>query len=219
MQRADIFAILEEKIRKVGDAKSKPVRMAVNGIEGTGKTTFACAFVDDLRARGLNAYHVSIDGFHFPKIIRYRQGRDSAAGYYEDSYDEEAFVKQVLLRSQSSPPAYVRAVHDLATDAVLSLQPIRIEQDAVLVTDGCYLFKPVYNDHWDFRLYLKASFETALERGANRDAAKLGGYSKSQAKFNRRYHAVSKRYIAEVNPEALADMIIDMSDFEDLKIL
>jgi len=217
MKQIEAFSLVRDKIDKIQAAKSKPVRVAINGIEGTGKTTFAIRFVEYLKAQSCSAFHVSIDGFHFNKNKRYKQGRDSADGYYEDSYNEAAFVDKVLKMSQGDPPRYISATHDLSTDEYLNLKPQSLPDKAVIVTDGCYLFKPIFNPFWDLRIYLKTDFNTALERGAQRDRHVLGGYDEAKKKFGLRYHAASKRYLSEVSPEALADIIIDNTDFEDLK--
>lgn len=201
MNQVEIFSIIINEIRKIRKIKFKPIRIVVNGIEGTGKTTFSAALVTYLNRQNYVAHHVSIDGFHFNKEIRYRQGRDSASGYYEDSYDESAFVEKVLLRSQQMPPEYIEATHDLLTDAYLDLPPVSLKNNSVIVTDGCYLFKPVFNSHWDFRIYLKTDFGTALARGAKRDEIALDGFENAKQKFKLRYHKASRRYIDEVHPE------------------
>jgi uridine kinase len=41
--------------------------------------------VSAIAMRGRPAVHLDSDGFHNPRDIRYRQGRDSARGYYEGS--------------------------------------------------------------------------------------------------------------------------------------
>jgi len=219
MKQVEVFSLINDKIRKIKQAKSKPIRVAVNGIEGTGKTTFAISLVGYLNTHNQNAFHITIDGFHFNKKTRYRQGRNSAKGYYEDAYDEKSFVENVLLRSQGEPPEYIAATHDLRTDAYLNLSPETIDAGAILVTDGCYLLKPIFNKFWDLRIYLKTDFETALGRGVERDQVALGGYDSTKQKFEQRYHAASKRYISEVNPQKLADMIVDISDFKNLLIV
>ena len=66
---------------------------------------------------------------------------------------------------------------------------------------------------------MKTDFDTALVRGAERDKVALNGYENAKQKFKLRYHKASKRYIAEVNPEELADIIIDMTNFENMAIL
>lgn len=219
MKQEEAFSIILDAIETISERKTKPIRIAINGIEGTGKTTFATNLVMYVNAKHFPAFHVSIDGFHFNKRIRYRQGRNSAKGYYEDAYDEATFVEMVLQRSQKSQSEYIEATHDLKTDTYLNLRPKVIPSNAVLVTDGCYLFKPVFNEHWDLRVYLKTDFDTALKRGAERDKHDLGGYEEAKQKFTSRYHLASKRYISEVRPIELADLVFDITDFNSLELI
>ncbi len=85
--------VAEEIVALLGDGI---VLVAVDGVDGAGKTVFA----DEL-ARVLQACHVavlraSIDGFHNPPSIRYARGRASPEGFYLDSYDYDA-VRRLLL--------------------------------------------------------------------------------------------------------------------------
>lgn len=211
------FEKIQEKIEAMRDSRKTPLRVAINGVEGTGKTTFAEKFVKYLQENNLPAEHISIDGFHFNKETRYRQGRDSARGYYEDSYDEKGFAEKVLEQSQSG--SYIPATHDLESDKYLILDPVEIALDIIIIVDGSYLFKPVYEPHFDLKIYLKTDFDTARSRGAKRDAGHLGGEEAAARKFLARYHAASQMYIDEVNPESLADIVIDNTDFENLVLV
>lgn len=218
MTEINLFSILEQVIADLQQKKNRPLRVAINGVEGTGKTVLAEKFTHYLQSQGKAAIHASIDGFHFNKAHRYRQGRDSAMGYYEDSYDELAFVENVLRASQSDEPYYIPATHDLETDEYITLPPVVIPSNAILVTDGAYLFKPNYREHWDLKIYLKTDFETAMQRGVERDAGHLGGIEAARAKFRARYHEASRIYIAKNHPEEIADIVIDNTNFEDLLI-
>jgi uridine kinase len=55
----------------------------------------------------------------------------------------------------------------------------------------------------------------AMTRGIRRDAGQFG-LELAKAKFINRYHAASIIYIAGNQPESLADIIIDNTDFENL---
>lgn len=219
MEQNALFVKLKEEILRLQKLKEKPLRVAINGVEGAGKTTFAASFCTFLQRDGVGAIHVSIDGFHYNKAYRYQQGRNSAKGYYEDSYQEEAFVEKVLLASQKEFPSYIKAVHDLKTDEYLDLAPIHINNDSVLITDGAYLFKPAYIQHWDLKIYLEVDFDTARGRGVQRDCLHLGGIIEAEEKFKKRYHAASKLYIESCQPQTKADWLIDVSNFEDYTIL
>lgn len=215
----ELLEVLKEKIEGLAHQKSKPFRIAINGIEGTGKTVLAKKMTQFLVQAGLNAIHVSIDGFHFNKEHRYRQGRNSAKGYYEDSYDEQSFIDKVLLASQKTPSTIALATHDLETDYYLDIEAVGIANDAILITDGAYLLKKIYQPHWDLKIYLKTDFETALTRGSARDAKQFGSVEAAKEKFKLRYHQASQMYIRDCQPEQIADIIIDYTNFNQLKVL
>jgi uridine kinase len=219
MNEKEAFELIKNSILSIQEKKEKPIRIAINGIEGTGKTIMAEKLTEYLNSENTKAIQVSIDGFHFNKEVRYKQGRDSAKGYYENSYDEIAFVEKVLKSSQTEFPNYTIATHDLETDEYLSLEPIELKNNTVLVTDGAYLFKPNYRNHWDLKIYLKTSFEIAMNRGIERDKSSLGGIDLTKEKYEKRYHKSSRRYLTENEPEKIADIIIDNSDFNNLKII
>ena len=219
MTYSELFNIILDRIRTLQVHRVHPLRIGVNGIEGTGKTTFDMRLTSWLVEQDVNALTVPIDGFHFDREHRYRQGRDSAKGYYEDSYDEVAFLEKVLLASQEDPPYIIPATHDLESDEYICADPVQLKRNAVLLTDGAYLFKPIYREHWDLKIYLKTDFETALSRGVQRDAQKLGGEDAARSKFLNRYHKASQIYIDENDPESLADLIIEMTDFDAPEIV
>ena len=219
MTETELFALIRKRISTILSQKQRPVRVAINGIEGTGKTVFTRKLTTNLQTQKIKALHVSIDGFHFDKKIRYRQGKDSAKGYYEDAYDESGFVEKLLLTSQSDHPTITKATHDLDTDKYLHSAPIPIDKHTVILTDGAYLFKSTFREHWDLKIYLKTSFAMALQRGVERDRETLGGHQLAKKKFEERYHAASRRYLQENQPLDLADLVIDNSDCSDLKLL
>ena len=118
-----VFWLLSNKLSGSLTSIAKPIRVAINGIEGTGKTVFAINLSKYLTQSNINSLHISIDGFHNNKEYRYRQGRNSYKGYYEDSYNEIEFVNKVLISSQSNSPNYVESIHDLETDEYLDFKP------------------------------------------------------------------------------------------------
>ncbi len=219
MRLKEVFQLIETRIRGEQERKSLPIRVAINGVEGTGKTVFAIGLSEYLSSVDMDTHHIGIDGFHFNKAHRYRQGRDSAMGYYEDSYDEAGFRDKVLLASQREEPTITRATHDIDTDKYLEDEPVQISSNAVIITDGAYLFKSTYAEHWDLKIYLKVDFEVAMDRGVARDTELLGDSKNAEMKYRNRYHKASKIYIKEVGPESVADLVFDNTDFDDLKVL
>lgn len=62
-----------------------PTRVAVDGPDAAGKTTLADELGIALNDAGREVIRASVDGFHRPRVERYRRGPDSPEGYYEDS--------------------------------------------------------------------------------------------------------------------------------------
>lgn len=164
--------------------------------------------------------HVSMDGFHNPRAIRYRQGRGSADGYYEDAYDFDGVRRELLdPLGVGGDRRFRTALIDLAADT-----PVRDEQRIagahdVLIVDGSFLQKPQLRDAWDVVVFLEASFEAAEDRGARRDADALGGLDAARTAFRNRYHAAQRRYLAECNPAVNADVVIDAEDVAAMRLI
>jgi uridine kinase len=192
---------------------SRPTRVAVDGITAVGKTTFADDLATLLRGIDARVLRVTMDGFHNPRAVRYRQGRGSAAGYYEDAYD------LVGLRSGLLDPLgpggdrrYRTAVWDLHEDRPAGGAPSVAPDDLVLVVDGSFLQKPEVRDGWDVVVHLWCPFDAAERRGVARDAAALGGEAAARDLFRGRYHAAQRRYLDEVDPVSRADIVVDHRD-------
>lgn len=211
MATADLIDGIAEQIMALGTERR--VRVAVDGITAAGKTTFAQRLADGVQERGRPVIRVSMDGFHHPRAVRYQQGRGSADGYYEDAYDFGS-ARRALLDPLGllGDGRYRTAVIDLAADEPVDEPPELAAQNAVLVVDASFPQKREVRDAWDFVVYLRASFEAAEERGARRDAELLGGVDAARSVFRSRYHAAHRRYLAECDPEANADIVIDVED-------
>lgn len=190
-----------------------PTRVAIDGITGSGKTTFADEVAAAVRARGRDCTRVTMDGFHNPRSVRYRQGRESADGYYEDAYDFAA-LRRVLLDplGPGGDRAFRTAALDLANDVPLDLPAVVAPPDLVVVVDGSFLQRPELDDAWDAVVFLQCDFAIARTRGAARDAALLGSVEAADRLFRIRYHAAARRYVDEVDPERAAGIVIAHDD-------
>lgn len=72
------------------------VRVAIDGVDGAGKTTLADALAPVVAAQSRPVIRASVDGFHHPRAVRYARGRHSPDGFYLDSYNYVAFRKLLL---------------------------------------------------------------------------------------------------------------------------
>ena len=97
--------------------RSHPLRVAIDGIDASGKTTLADQLAPVIEQRGRPVIRASIDGFHRPRSERYRRGPDSPEGYYEDSFDC-ASLQSALLHplGPNGSRLYRHAIFDVGDD-------------------------------------------------------------------------------------------------------
>jgi uridine kinase len=111
---------------------SHPVRVAIDGPDAAGKTTLADELAVVLRARGREVIRASIDGFHRPRSQRHRQGPESPCGYYEDSFDQERLLAELLHPlGDAGSRLYRTRIFDYRADAPVRAEPMRASADAI----------------------------------------------------------------------------------------
>ena len=75
-----------------------------------------------------------------------------------------------------------------------------------LVADGVFLLHPELRDLWDLTIFLRCDRRVALERGLARDRSWM---TDAEERYATRYVPGETEYLAEVDPEALADLVVD----------
>ncbi|RAO12377.1 uridine kinase [Micromonospora noduli] len=185
------------------------VRVAVDGVDGVGKSTFADELAALLSSRGRHVVHVSADDFHHRRAARHRRGRDSPEGFWLDSYDYEALVHNVLEPfGLGGSRRYRPAVHDLRRDEVLDLAWRTAAPGAVLIVDGLFLHRDELVEFWDFSVFLDAPFAVTVARMARRD----GSHPDPEHPSLSRYVGGQRLYFAACAPHERADVVIDNQD-------
>jgi uridine kinase len=194
------------------------IRVAIDGVDGAGKTTLADALAPVVAAQGRPTIRASVDDFHHPRALRYARGRHSPDGYYLDSYDYDSFRKLLVdpLRPDGSGQ-YAARHFDLDNDRPFDLVTEQAPPTAALIVDGIFLHRPELRSYWDLSVFLKVDFEVSLPRGAQRgptfDATDAASPS------NQRYVGGQRRYLRECEPEQRADIVIDYNDLREPKAL
>ena len=186
-------------------------RVAIDGVDGAGKTHFADDLGRDLSARGAHVIRASADSFLNPPRTRHRRGRDSPEGYYRDSFDYGRLCR--LLLDPLSPGGnreYVRAVYDVRREREVHVLPELAPEHAILVFDGIFTHRDELIRYWDYSVWLEVPFDISVPRGAGRGF----GNPDPQAPKNRRYIEGQRLYMAECHPQVRAKIVIDNIDLD-----
>lgn len=204
--------VLERVAGRVLEAPSRFVlRVAIDGVDGAGKTCFADELAALLGSSGREVIRASVDGFHHPRSVRYRLGRGSPEGFYRDSYDYEA-LRACLLEplGPGGSGRYRTASYDVEAETPVTVPEAQARPGAVLLIDGIFLHRPELRRYWDVSVWLEVSFDVSVPRGARRGTGY--GSPDPEAESNRRYVGGQTRYLAECDPQARATFVVDNND-------
>lgn len=191
-------------------------RIGIDGVDGAGKTTFADEIAAAVRALGRPAVRVSLDDFHNVRSVRYRQGRHSPQGFWEDSYDYARFQRDVLDPFGPGGSRRFRPVaHDVESDALLDVEPRIADPASVLVVDGLFLHREELVTAWDLSVFLDVPFEVTAERMARRDGTSPDPDDVSM----RRYVEGQRIYFRTCSPHRRATILIDNQNFSAPRII
>lgn len=161
----------------------------------------------------------SIDGFHHPKEVRYRQGRTSAQGYYDDSFNYSSLAKNLLEPlSKNGSRVYVKKIFDVRTNTPINETPQLSTPDSILILEGIFLFGPEILHFLDYKIWIDIPFSIASERMLKRDAGVFKTEEEQRKLFNQRYTPGQQLYFDKVRPSEIADVVIDNTAFEHTKI-
>jgi uridine kinase len=164
----------------------------------------------------MDVIRTSIDNFHNPRVIRYRQGKESAIGYYEDAHDYNSFKQKLLIPlGPGGNLHYQTNSLDLAKDEYVNPKLKIANRDTIFIIDGTFLFKEDLSNLYDFKIFVKTDFELARKRGAKREEKAFGSYKKAEEMFLNRYHGASKLYLEEHSPQLNADVVINNNELDN----
>ncbi len=193
-----------------------PVRVAIDGVDCSGKTTLADELAEIVRASGRLVIRATIDGFHNPREVRYSRGADSPEGYYFDSFDYDA-VKNLLLipLGPGGSLKFQTGKFDFRTDSKVETPELTASPDSILLFDGVFLLREELIDLWDYTIFVDVTFDTVLKRAVERDAGLLGGEQSVIDRYKKRYIPGQMVYLGSVNPAVKADTVVINNDFMD----
>jgi len=187
-------------------------RVAIDGPDAAGKTTFA----DELAARVAArrpVIRLGADDFHRPPAVRYRRGDTSPEGYYLDSFDNEMIVAAVLRPlGPGGDGEYLPALFDVRSGQPVPARRLVADPRALLLFDGVFLQRKDLREHWDAAIYLHVPPAESLRRALVRDRDVLGSAEVVRDRYNVRYLPGQALCRQTDSPLDRADLVLDMTD-------
>lgn len=208
-RRGEVLGELVDRLPRL--PANEVLRVAIDGVDGAGKTHLADELAEQLQLTGRTAIRASVDGFHNPRSVRYRSGRDSAEGFFRDSYDYHG-LRAALLDplSPGGSRRYRTAIFDHRRDEAVHLPERAASGGEVLLFDGIFLHRPELRVYWDYSIFLEVAFDVSIPRGAQRGE----GSPDPTSPANRRYVEGQKLYLRTCAPLSYASVVLNNDDLD-----
>jgi uridine kinase len=199
-------ALLAEVAAEIPHTEQAHVLVGVDGVDGSGKTTFADEVVEELRRRGRTAVVIHADQFLNPSEVRYRRGRHSPDGFWLDSYDYDALEREVLIPlGPGGDGKYRTAAIDPLLDVAVTPEQCQAAAGTVAVVEGLFLHRDRLAARWDYSVFLDVPFAVSARRMADRD----GTPADPEDPKIRRYIEGQRIYFRSCRPWLRATRVVD----------
>lgn len=146
---------------------ARAVLVGISGIDGSGKGFVAARLQQLLAERGHAVVTLNVDGWLNLPGVRFGEP-DPGRHFYEHALRlDEMFARLALpLRDRRAIDLEMDYAEESATQ--YRRHTYRFSGVDVILLEGIFLFKRAYRRHFDLRLWVECSFETALRRAIAR---------------------------------------------------
>ena len=183
--------------------------VAVDGIDGSGKSTFAGRLVTALAAAGHHPVLVRVDDFR--RTLDWNSA-DEATLYYERYFDLEAMGAVVQAFATDAMTLELPGFDGISGQP-LPLRQLPLEPEAILVIEGVFVRRIPFGTIPVSHIFLSAPGSVARERLVARDVARGRRRDDIERRLDRRYLPGQARYHSECDPRGRADLVVDNSDY------
>lgn len=214
--RATVLRMVADRISAIDTGR---VRVAIDGRTAAGKTSFGHEVAKVLCEDGRDVFRASLDDFKRPWAERHLYDRFTGEGYYRNAYDNEA-VRRLLLEPAAPDGDGVVALCSI--DPITQIRhdgtTVQMPADGVLIVDGLFTLRPELAAFWECRVWIDVQSELSVDRGVARDAHR-DGLEEAAMLHRDRYGKALTLYLAEADPMAQAQVVIDNTDFANPVVL
>lgn len=179
--------------------------VTVDGLDGSGKSTFSRRLLEALSAGGQTAVAVRVDDFR--RSVDWGSASTECDAYYDNYYDLAAC--ELCLRAfVTGEPCVDLPLYDIASERRTGTRPLVLEGASIAVVEGVFpLRMPAAAE--GVLIFLETSEAEARRRIIRRDLAKGRTHAEIERRIDQRYFPSQRRYRAELGPRERADVVID----------
>lgn len=196
-----------EAIARTRDAvvPDRALLVGISGIDASGKGFVSAKLADSLRNKSLNVALISADDWlNLPDVCLNRE--NYAEHFYEHAIRFDEMLERLILPLKQHRTIDITA--DIADAKATRFCKHRYEfrKVDVVLLEGIFLFKRGNDSHFDLRIWIECSFQTALRRAIARGQEGLPPAG-TQYSFETIYFPAQRIHLDRDNPRRAANII------------
>ena len=180
--------------------------VGISGIDASGKGFVSSKLADEL-AGHLKVAVINADDWLNLPLVRFSE-TEPGRHFYENALRlDEMFESLIAPLKQNST---VNLTADFLEETSSAFQPHRyfFKDIDIILLEGIFLFKRQYVQHFDLRVWIECSFETALQRATARSQEGLSTNETIRA-YKNIYFPAQKIHFTNDLPQESADIFVD----------
>jgi len=193
------------------------VLLAVNGIDGSGKSFMAKRLAAAMIGDDVPTIAISVDDFRRP-ISWTAEGRSETDIYYDDYFDL-AELDRCLTAFLAGAASYEIQIFDSQAHRIVGTRELDFRDRRLAIVEGIFALRVAAIAARAGIVYLKTGFSEARHRITTRDTARGRTPEDVNHRIDVRYFPGQRRYIADHNPEKRAHILIDNEDVRAPRLL
>ena len=179
--------------------------VGISGIDASGKGYLAAKIADRLQMHGLKVALIRADDWlNLPDVCM--NPENYAEHFYAHAIRFDEMFERLILPLKQTREINITADCADAKATTCRKHRYNFREIDIVLLEGIFLFKPGRRDHFDLKIWIECSFETALERAIARGQEGLPPAETIKA-FKTIYFPAQRIHLARDNPRENADII------------
>jgi len=188
-------------------SSNRALLVGISGIDASGKGFVTALLDEQLRGLGWNTAVLTVDDWLNPLGVCIHRD-NPAPHFYEQALRLDEMFAQLILPLKQNRSVDLMADCGDAKSIVLRKKRHSFSKIDIVLLEGIFLFKLMYRDHFDIKVWIDCSFETALERAIARGQEGLEPAETKRA-FEMIYFPAQLIHLTRDDPRANADLVIE----------
>jgi len=208
LENSSVISAIIEKRKALSPQQA--LLVGISGIDASGKGFITQTVAQRLRKDGWNVAIISADDWlNLPEVCM--NSDNYAEHFYQHAIRFDEMLERFILPLKQTRKINITADCADAKTTTFCKDRYEFRNVDIVLLEGIFLFKPTYCHHFDLKIWIECSFQTALRRAIARGQEGLPPAETEHA-FETIYFPAQKIHFDRDDPRRAADLILHNDD-------